>query len=597
MIFEKKGSMKNGAFHLALLLVAALAIVFVGSFTEAWTTSVLSNNELKVVNYTNITGRVINEDVATVYNFSINHTIGGNNLTVVNISLWGNFIFTSGSNGTGNTTRGGASEQYAIFFGNSSDTIKWNASNATAYILPSNQTTNSSFFWFTATATTPGKYNMTVRLTYNYTSVYNETNVTVVINDTTIPYDITPSDALNRGWVNASDSLAVNLSVFDNGNFTQSNNVETEIRNVNLTVYTSTSGVSASYNMSNVTKASSFGHYWNVTIDTSSFADGIYNISIKAEDKTGNVNNTNISNVRFDNTAPTASAVCSGDGGGSTVNSGEDITCTCSPSDSLSGVNLSATSITENPLTSNTGVYSVSCTFTDMSGNTGSTTAQYTVEQSGVASSSSSGATSSAQTSVTSTDDTAATEKSYTFTTVSPGTPAVKSDFNTDAGVSEITLEVSEAASNVMVTVTEHDGKPNTVSVAREGSVYKYLQIEAENLDGKLDKATIKVQVEKSWVSGNVEGMEDVAVFKFDGSDWNELTTTYDSEDDTYYYYTAEVDSFSYFAIGEKAVEQEEVTATSTTGFERSSKFMWIAIAILLLAIVIGGGIAWKKKN
>ena len=106
------------------------------------------------------------------------------------------------------------------------------------------------------------------------------------------------------------------------------------------------------------------------------------------------------------------------------------------------------------------------------------------------------------------------------------------------------------------------------------------------------------MQVEKSWVADNVADMNDVAVFKFDesGSEWNELGTTYDSEDDTYYYYTVEVDSFSYFAIGEKVVEEEAETTTGTTTGEKSNKIMWIVIAILLLA-VLAGGVVWKKRS
>ena len=44
-------------------------------------------------------------------------------------------------------------------------------------------------------------------------------------------------------------------------------------------------------------------------------------------------------------------------------------------------------------------------------------------------------------------------------------------------GINEITLEVSEIAQNVMVTVTEHGGKPSAVSIAKNGEIYKCSQL------------------------------------------------------------------------------------------------------------------------
>ena len=73
-------------------------------------------------------------------------------------------------------------------------------------------------------------------------------------------------------------------------------------------------------------------------------------------------------------------------------------------------------------------------------------------------------------------------------------------------------------------------------------------------------------KVEKSWASTNGFGKDEVSVYKFDESagKWNELGTTFSSEDDTYYYYNAEVSSFSYFAISEKTLATGE--GTDSTG-------------------------------
>lgn len=44
----------------------------------------------------------------------------------------------------------------------------------------------------------------------------------------------------------------------------------------------------------------------DTTIDTTAFADGLYNITLRAKDASGNENRTNITDVRIDNTAPDA---------------------------------------------------------------------------------------------------------------------------------------------------------------------------------------------------------------------------------------------------------------------------------------------------
>jgi len=94
----------------------------------------------------------------------------------------------------------------------------------------------------------------------------------------------------------------------------------------------------------------------------------------------------------------------------------------------------------------------------------------------------------------------------------------------------------------------------------------------------------------KSWASSNGLDKAEVSVYKFDesSSKWNELTTTFASEDSTYYYYDAELDSFSYFAISERSlVGGEGTTATGETPTEgRSLTWLWILIALVIVVVV-----------
>ncbi|HJZ18586.1 MAG TPA: PGF-pre-PGF domain-containing protein, partial [Candidatus Nanoarchaeia archaeon] len=192
--------------------------------------------------------------------------------------------------------------------------------------------------------------------------------------------------------------------------------------------------------------------------------------------------------------------------------------------------------------------------------------------------------------------------KTQTFTKITPGAVAIVKNFDAETGVKEIEISVSNEAQNVKITVTKYDSKPAVVSVSKTGKVYQYLQINAQNLDNKLEKAKTTFKVEKTWASTNGVAKENVVVSKFDeaSSQWNELATTYSSEDDTYYYYTTELSSFSYFAISEKAVEAEEDEGIGAVFGEEGKGipvWVWVVVGLIILAIVVGGGAAYKKRK
>ncbi|MEK6760350.1 MAG: PGF-pre-PGF domain-containing protein [Nanoarchaeota archaeon] len=648
-MIDKKGLMKNNAFHLALILVVAIVVVYVFntfSFISALPQVNNTGNDqitvtLNISNHTssakgNATlGFVINEDVNYLFNFSINYTSAGStqeNLTDINVTLRGlTYLVTAAESTQVNANSFGAnfSRTYtgAGEVGNGSTfnnwtrvnltdadgymVVIWNGTSAalgnTLVFFDTNATggtvgLNYSKIWFNASAPTPGMYNITIRFFTNDSGsgMGNETNFTIIVNDTTAPsvvnftYNSSDTKIRTISYANVSGSVVINVSVVDNGNFSLTlGSSAREITYVNVSVFNATGGNwNASYMASNLSSFAWNGNYWNVTINTAQFPDGTYNISIWANDSNGNFNSTNISLVTFDNTAPTASVVCSGSSG-STVHTGDVVTCTCSPSDSTSGVNSTATSITANPSTSSTGTFTETCNFADQSGNTASASDTYTVEQSPsgsstqvpVTRSSSSSSTTSSGTTTTTPTETKSTEASHTFDSIMPGTPAVQTDVNADAGVKEISVEVNSEAQNVEITVTKHDGKPADVSVEKTGKTYTYMQIEAVNLEDKLDKATIKIQVEKQWVVDNGLTMQDVALFHYDAdaSVWNQLDTSFSEEDDTFYYYTADVNSFSYFAIGEKVV------------VESSGKTKTILGVILVLVVLAAA--AWVIMN
>ena len=346
---------------LMFVLVLAVSLVYMMGFAVADTINFWSLDSAVgnlTINFTKATGINVNEDTNFTFNMSLNNSIG-TTIHVINVTLWKNFLFTNGTNDTGmnlSVYEGTTSANLSIVFSNTSDgnQLTWRNNTANSAVVPGNVSMSNVSISFNLTALTPGLYNITIQL-FNGTggaaplplTWYNSTNITIRVNDTTKPYEVnvTGSNFYNRSWVNVSDSIVLNLSVLDNGNFSLGNDLYTEISEVNVTIYNASSVVNASYNMSNFTKLSSFGHNWNLTINTNNFPDGVYNISIKAKDRNGNVNNTNISNVRIDNTNPTGSVSCTP----GTVNLGDTVTCTCSVSDNLSGENSSATAVTATP--------------------------------------------------------------------------------------------------------------------------------------------------------------------------------------------------------------------------------------------------------
>jgi len=326
----------------------------------------------------------------------------------------------------------------------------------------------------------------------------------------------------------------------------------------------------------------------NITLNSSAtygFALGLNITSITAEANATATPTTNSSSVFItETTAPTATAACSD------VFAAKDFPCTCTGTDSgaaASGVSTSVGSSTSSdgittPLT--IGDFTYTCTVTDVAGNSATNTATYSILDS---SGSRGGSTSSTSSLL---------QKKQSFAKITPGAVAIVKNFDSEIGLKEIQIDVNSDAQNVKVTVTKYDNRPAEVSVTKSGKVNQYLQIEVSNIEGKLDKATITARVEKSWVSNNGLKIDGVALFKFDEfrEEWNELTTNYVGSEDNYYYYDAEVSSFSFFVIGEKLVVEEDTGIDTGTGDEEEGSLVWLWVLIGVLILI---AIGWNKKR
>ena len=295
-------------------LITALVLISIGFMAFVMAAGFVVRNEIDgTISY-------LTEDVTYAFNISINVTDYGQdaNVTQVNITLPGGF--TLGSLDYVNTS---APEDWT--FANTSTLLSF--SNFTRFLI--NGSTNNTEFIFNATAAKPGYYNITVTIV-NGTGVHTH-NISVHINDTTPP-EVYEFNFSLVSFGNYSGSKLINISIFDNGgNITGKGGFPTAYINI-----TNSSGVqNATYNISREAFNTTA---WNVTITTTDFPDGHYNITLTINDSSGNKNNTaKVYQVAFDNTGPTVTLSSSS----ATKNS---LTLTISASDALVGVNGTCTS-------------------------------------------------------------------------------------------------------------------------------------------------------------------------------------------------------------------------------------------------------------
>ncbi len=429
---------------------------------------------------------------------------------------------------------------------------------------------------------------------WNVSSIFNVTF------DNTAPRVVGLSD-INRvnGVVDGecyNGSITLNLSVLVNDSSWVVDHID-KMRGVGSVYFNITNWTEDEVNFtaaSNGTTDSWLGAYWNATwniTDTTLFPDGIYNITVwvneTATDEVNFASNENQSEsiqITIDNTGPSSIAyTCSP----SSVIVGQIVICTCTGADATSGINYTSDTTTTSSssqiiteiTTTTAGTFTKTCVVRDRCGNSTSTTASYTVTGAGVSDGGNGGGISSTS-----------------GTTISEASSVVLSGFEEETGVEQIEVTVNAAVSNALVIVTRYETQPAEVSVAKSGSVYKYIQVEARNFADKLESAIMRIKIEKDWVTSNNLQKENVAVFRYDentAEKWDELTTTFVEEDAGYYYYDVALDSFSYFVIGETLLVDEEEEEEP----ERNLLWLWIVIGIVVIAVIVGGGFAAKKKK
>ena len=280
----------------------------------------------------------VNESSVSVYNFSVDNTQATENVSEVNVTLPSGFVFVSGSNDT---------DVASSVFSNASLVLSWSDSS-----LVENGTL--SYFWFNVTSSsTSGNYNITITVS-NSTGIFETQNLSITVNDTVSPQVVIVYPANASSYATSPTQL----------NFTYTE------ANCDKVWFSNDSGVSNSTAQactSNFTSLVSF--------------EGDNNWTVYMNDSTGN-ENSSVAFFTVDTVNPVASAACSP----SSVISGGTISCTCSGTDSGSGINSALTTADSTPSTSSAGTFSYTCSVTDNAGNSHSEDASYTVTSSSISS-------------------------------------------------------------------------------------------------------------------------------------------------------------------------------------------------------------------
>jgi len=354
------------------------------------------------------------------------------------------------------------------------------------------------------------------------------------------------------------DSTAPNVSTFytstNNGNYSGTITLNVSVSDALIgieSVYfniTNSSGVQI-----NFTKATNIsGIYYNISIDTSTFTDGKYNITVYSNDSLNNLNNSKKIQITLDNTAPTGSFTCTP----TQAYSGDIITCACVVTDGTSGENTSATTYTSSIVTSDTGTFYPGCSFADLAGNFGTATTEYNVRM--YSSSSSSGGSSST---------------TFTYSKTIP----------TTGDLSETQTIVTSALSGGGLAVKQKI----TFTLNSESHYLGIRELNSSSV--KIELASTPVQLilnigGDTKVDLDEDGYYDVYIV---------LNGITNSKADLTINYLHELISSS---TSTTTTEETTPTTTSTEPETSSSYWIWIVVGIILL-VVIGSKIIFKKRK
>jgi PGF-pre-PGF domain-containing protein len=130
-----------------------------------------------------------------------------------------------------------------------------------------------------------------------------------------------------------------------------------------------------------------------------------------------------------------------------------------------------------------------------------------------------------------------------------------------DVAIRGINISVKNNVTNVKIMISKLSLLPSTIPYDISGEVYHYINIEKINItDSDIDTVNINFAVNKTWLKNNNIDALNITLYRWADNKWNELTTTYVSEDASEVLYQAVSPGLSIFVIGTKggALEHEQ---------------------------------------
>jgi|ETNmetMinimDraft_16_1059900.scaffolds.fasta_scaffold02266_4 PGF-pre-PGF domain-containing protein len=149
----------------------------------------------------------------------------------------------------------------------------------------------------------------------------------------------------------------------------------------------------------------------------------------------------------------------------------------------------------------------------------------------------------------------AETSESQLWSIIPSGSSVSLTIDNEDIAITRVDINnIGYDLANAEVTVVALMENP----VAEEPSenVYQYISIDKKNIaDSAIGSIEIGFRIPKSWLTDNNLAREDIALFRYDNDNWNELSVEIIEENAAYINYGANIPGLSYFVIGMKSTK------------------------------------------
>jgi PGF-pre-PGF domain-containing protein len=428
-----------------------------------------------------------------------------------------------------------------------------NVTTSSQSVSISNTSQSSPIFLLPSIGNGTYRINLTANGNSNWSSTSNDTIFLLV----------------NKGTLNLS--LSVPNVIYPSNTTATSTEINTGDSDVNYTLYLNASGFglvnyssalgNGNISNTNLLGAASYRYILNTTAGT--FANWTANTTGIDANVTVSKGATNLSLIITQITSANVPTSTSASGSGCPTQGAVDVNCTLWRNSIL--INSSnATDVSETvALNTGTWVYNYS---TDGGNNWSSNSTATTLTSGAVSPAPSGGGGYSPST-------TSATKVTLTRGNANITVPSIAASKMANVSITktedvdfrQVNISVANSVNNIKIVITKLAGSPASVTHIIEGKVYHYIQIDKTNFtDTDLSKVYIKFAVNKTWLTDSGVDKTNISLYRWLNDKWNELTTSYLSEDTSEVLYQAESPGFSYFLIGTKLGEVTQAPTAPT---------------------------------